>query len=443
TGATASFTQADTARNGGLTIMAAYPADTFSAPGPILEDRPTSGGSYPGDPSYTPTLVDQTSNLLRTWWPAALGAWAALLAAIVAARVRSGRDLTYVGIAPGQLPAPGEEIEEAKLTSEPPVAVRFHPPDGLRPAEAEVIEEERVSDEAFTATMIDLAVRGYFTIAPAKTSMTGKVNDWELTLNPDGPPRSELSPFEDELMRAFFRKRSQVKISSLKGDFAKRIGKFNKVLTARSDTQGWFTRTGLLRRGGTTGFLVFGVYLAIFAGFSSGGSLFLTLGQGRYIPLLIAAVVVLVSLVIALVSTTKAAHARSARGRAHYEQIRGFREYLTTAEAHQLRWEVGEDIFSKYLPWAIIFGVADRWTSLFARLAEEGSYTFVPTWYVGYGPGNPAFHVRSIGDSVKSLGTTGMSTLSYTPGSSGGSGSFSGGGGFSGGGVGGGSFGGR
>lgn len=110
-------------------------------------------------------------------------------------------------------------------------------------------------------------------------------------------------------------------------------------------------------------------------------------------------------------------------------------------DAHQLRWEEGQDIFSRYLPWAMVFGVADRWSRIFEQLAAEGRYTYAPTWYVGstHGFGN----FSEIGSSMDRLTSSGMGDLTYTPGSSGGSGSFGGGGGFSGGGGGGGGAGGR
>ena len=66
------------------------------------------------------------------------------------------------------------------------------------------------------------------------------------------------------------------------------------------------------------------------------------------------------------------------------DQIEGFRIYLATAEADQLRFEEGEDIFSKYLPWAIIFELADRWAKICGDLVAMGRLpNEVPYWYVG------------------------------------------------------------
>jgi uncharacterized membrane protein len=75
---------------------------------------------------------------------------------------------------------------------------------------------------------------------------------------------------------------------------------------------------------------------------------------------------------------------RSAVGRALTDQIEGFRTYLATAEAEQLRFEEGEDIFSRYLPWAVAFDLTDRWTRICERLIELGRVPSTPpTWYLG------------------------------------------------------------
>lgn len=429
-GTTATFAQSNISAYSGFTVMAAFPPGTFANTDPILADKQDfgSGMDWPGA---------QAGEFVAGNWPWLAAAWAALLGLLGFGRARSGRDKIFEGIAPGNLPAEGMPAQEVRMRAEPPVSVRFTPPDGLLPAQADVIEDEAVTDDAIAATMVDLAVRGYLTIAPAGKGVLGKrVTDWELTLNPDGPPRSTLTPWEDTLMRGFFGKGSTTRISKLRGSFASNIRKFKRELTANSDTNKWFQRSGLV--GTTKTASVFALLVFALWWFSvptvALGAVF-----RNAVPLVIAVIIAIVSLGVVWKATKKAAHGRSATGRALYEQVRGFREYLSTAEAHQLRWEDGEDIFSKYLPWAIIFGVADRWSGLFEQLAAEGRYTIQPTWYVGSFDSS----FTDIGDSVTSLSSSGTSSLSYTPGSSGSSGSFGGGGGFSGGGVGGGGFGGR
>ena len=119
-------------------------------------------------------------------------------------------------------------------------------------------------------------------------------------------------------------------------------------------------------------------------------------------------------------------------------QAEGFKQYLTTAEADQIRFEEGIDVFSRYLPYAVVFGVAERWAKLFEQLAAQGRYT--PTdWYVGYGTFNGLHFASAMNSLNASLSSSMMSSVAAsasTSGSSGGSG-FSGGGGFGGGGGGG------
>jgi uncharacterized membrane protein len=129
-------------------------------------------------------------------------------------------------------------------------------------------------------------------------------------------------------------------------------------------------------------------------------------------------------------------------GRALTDQIEGFRLYLATAEAEQLRFEEGEDIFSKYLPWAVMFELTERWTKVCERLVELGRIpAIVPTWYYG-----PSWSLSSLGWQLNQLDSSVLGSVaaaapafsSDTGFGSGGSAFGGGGGGFSSGGGGGG-----
>jgi uncharacterized membrane protein len=127
--------------------------------------------------------------------------------------------------------------------------------------------------------------------------------------------------------------------------------------------------------------------------------------------------------------------ARTAKGSAVLAQARGFKLYISTAEADQIRFEEGQDIFSRYLPYAIVFGETDRWVKVFAQLQAAGRIPagYGPGWYVG----PPGWGFGDFGSSMSTFTTSAAGSLAAaTPSSSGGSGF--GGGGFSGGGGGGG-----
>jgi uncharacterized membrane protein len=123
--------------------------------------------------------------------------------------------------------------------------------------------------------------------------------------------------------------------------------------------------------------------------------------------------------------------ARTESGTRALEQVLGFEEFLRRVEAEHLkRVIIGHpELFDKYLPFAMAFGVEKQ----FAR-AFEGIYTESPRWYVG--PSVSGFNVSSFTGNMSHLSSVAASTMSSSPRSSGGSGF--GGGGSSGGGGGGG-----
>jgi uncharacterized membrane protein len=120
-------------------------------------------------------------------------------------------------------------------------------------------------------------------------------------------------------------------------------------------------------------------------------------------------------------------------------QARGFREYIRTAEAEQLRFEEGADIFSRYLPFAIVFGEAERWVRVFGPLAATAATTSAasPVWYTGPN----GWSSDNFADSLDGFTSSASGTIAAaTPSSSGGSGFSGGSSGGGGGGGGGGSW---
>jgi uncharacterized membrane protein len=121
--------------------------------------------------------------------------------------------------------------------------------------------------------------------------------------------------------------------------------------------------------------------------------------------------------------------ARTAAGTAMVRRIRGFRVVIDKAETHLSRWAEQEDIFTRYLPYAVVFGLTDKWAKAFAGLATEPDTS---SWYVG----SRALSYGAFAQSIDGFAVTTGGTLASTPSGSGSSGF--GGGGVSGGGGGGG-----
>jgi uncharacterized membrane protein YgcG len=133
----------------------------------------------------------------------------------------------------------------------------------------------------------------------------------------------------------------------------------------------------------------------------------------------------------------------SQQGLRLYEQIQGYRLYLSVAEAERMKMvdapELSVKVFEEHLPYAIALGVVDKWSEAFAahlaRAGKDASYT--PTFYRGRYTG-PDGLTRDIGSMSRTMGSAISSSMpapkSGSSGSSGGG--FSGGGGGGGGGGG-------
>ncbi len=453
TGPTATLIATGLRAGEGFTVSVAWPAGTFADIAPILADRDKYGG-VAGEPGAVALALGRANTAVAGNWGWLLLAWLAALGYKGWRRVEAGRDLYFVGLPPGLLPAGMTLTSEdgatpdpggtavAKLRREPPVTVQFTPPATLTPAEAGTLEAEWTKSSFFAATLVDLAVRGHLTFETAKRGPKGEPTDWRLRRVKHSDTHG-LKGFERGVLGKVFGPNSTVLLSSLDEKFAARMAAFRTELDQLSDARRFFQRPGLLggdratpktRRSCLPGILwmVGGVLLV---------GLFIVQGTG-FAPVGAMSKALLIALVtypLVTLATRKAAHGRSAHGRALYEQVRGFRQYLTTADANQIRWEEGQDIFSRYLPWAMVFGITERWAAIFAELAARGVYTQTPDWYLGAENPGPRFY-SDLGRSVSDFSQHTTTSLVSTPGSSGGSGSFSssGGGGFSGGGGGGG-----
>ena len=399
-GAAATFAARGVGEGSGMQVVAGFPAGTFTGAEARLERRLTPGNMFP----LTPLTGGITAAL------SVLG-----LAAVFRRTRRGARDQVYLGLTPGVVPAPGQEATVGHQDQELPVAVQFAPPQGSRPGELGTLTDATADTRDVTATLIDLAVRGHLAI-----NQTGK-KDWTFTrlAGADTP-----TGYEQRLLGRLFRSGAEVATDDLRDPaYAGLITGTKSDLHRRVHGElKWFTANPATVRG-----------LALAAGIllvAAGVGLGLLLGLVGWGLVGLAGVVTGLAVIVA----NNRFGSRTATGSAVLAQTRGFELYLRTAEADQIRFEEGVDVFSRYLPYAIMFGVAERWTKVFTELAAQGRYAFDTPWYHGYGYG---FAYSGFASSLDSLASTMSSSLqAATAATSGGSG-FSGGGGFGGGGGGG------
>jgi uncharacterized protein (TIGR04222 family) len=388
----------------GMTVSVALPKGAVPEPKPILEERWTFTSAF----RVTPATGGMAGGLLLL-----------LAGGVVLIVWLLGRDRRYKGssvdaaFAPDSPNAPEERVP---LFGEHETPVEFVPPDGLRPGQIGTLVDFHANALDVTASIVDLAVRGYLVIEEIDAPGHFHRGDWKLTRKKEDD--NALLPYETKLLDALFRDGNEVTLSGLRYEFATRMNNVRDELQDDAKSRGWFAS-------GNGGCAVFGL-----------GLLVLLIGVGLTVALAIwtHAALVGVPVIIAGVLLMIGARwipRRTAKGYAVLRHVDGFRRFIEESEKQRAQFAEKKNLFTEYLPYAIVFGATDKWARAFAGLDDEPPDT--SSWYISQNAFNYAVFSSAIGDfAVASAGT-----LASTPPSTSGSSGFSGGG-FSGGGGGGG-----
>ena len=387
----------------GMTVVVAIPKGVVPEPEPILEERWSAERAF----SVNPGTVTASLALLALLGGGLFRMWS-----------REGRDRRFLGSPIDQVMGSPTGEDEAVPFGEgdAEAPVEFAPPEDIRPGQIGTLIDERANVIDVTATIVDLAGRGFLLIQEIPDRGLFSKADWNLIrLEKD---ETELLRYEKQLLDGLFRDGNEVKVSELKTRFAKRLHGVEESLYKDAMRQKWFrARPDQVR----TRWAGRGTLLAI-----AGAALTFVLARWTHwglvgIPVIAAGV--------ALALMARRMPARTAKGTAMLRRIRGFRRVIATAETHMSRWAEEENVFTRYLPYAIVFGLTKKWAKAFEDLGIQPDTS---GWYVG----PHAFTAAAFAESIDGFAVTTGGTLASTPASSGSSGF--GGGGFSGGGGGGG-----
>jgi hypothetical protein len=416
----ARFVSRDLGNGSTLTTVVGMPAGAVAVPPPQLERIWTIGYAFSAGGWHLPVAA---LALLAGLGAVVWGVW------------RRGRDRRYAGLTPGLLPPEGmdtaEEVRPYGASAEGPV--EWTPTPGMRPGLVGTLVDESADALDVTATIVDLAVRGYLRIDEIPDGGLFRSKDWQLVRLKQAD--DQLLPYEAKLFDALFNTDgagdgTTVKLSELKRHFASSLALVESRMYSEMVRLGWYRRSPRATRSAWATLAVVAIIVA--AGITYLLARFTSFGFVG-IALIVAAIAFLVA--------SRAMPARTGRGSAALARALGFKRYLATAEAGQIKYEDSQAIFSRYLPYAIVFGVADHWVKVFSDLAASapggpGNAPVLP-WYTGLTMWSLSDFNRSIGDftSISAGSLTAVAAAS-------GGGSGFGGGGFSGGGFGGGGGGG-
>jgi uncharacterized membrane protein len=312
------------------------------------------------------------------------------------------------------------------------ISVQYEPPDTLTPAECGTLVDNEAAMRDITATLVDLAVKGYLTIEQKEEShLLGLTHskDYIFHIKKPAAEWTAARSHEQEMLAALFDDgaSADVALSALQNHFYTHLPAIrDRIFSALMKDGYYLHRPDTVKQGYIAAGLVIGGLLV----FGGAGGYFENatgIAGGSWIVAGIAT-----GLVIGIFGLFMSA--RTITGARALEKVLGFEEFLGRVEKDQIeRLEKTPELFEKFLPYAMALRVEKKWVQAFSGIALQP-----PQWYQGYYGGN--FTAFYLVNDLNMMSMQAGSVMASAPRSSGGSG-FGGGGG-SGGGFGGGGGGG-
>ena len=264
------------------------------------------------------------------------------------------------------------------------------PPPDVSPGLLAVLHSGGKGTNAVTATLLDLAVRGYLRVE--EQGARWRPRGWTLVATaPTTPDR--LAPHEEALLHNAFGGRPTTTVSEVCHRRTRALEAAHKALVAEAVERGWVAKNVLAACGKAVGLSIFfiGFVAAIvnFGGFPrSFPFFFLAIGTGI--------VGVFASALLSLVKPVR----RTAAGNAVLAELATYRAKLAGLGLERIPPDRAAEVFSRSLPHAAALGLAHQWTRRFAQL-----FALAP-------PGAAAWY-RPAGQAATALGAVTATVVGF------------------------------
>ena len=304
--------------------------------------------------------------------------------------------------------------------------VRYEPVEGTSPAELGTLVDNRADMEDITATLVDLAVQGFIRIEEVTQSHLlglSKSTDYIIHIIRKRSEWTALKPHEQRYLEALSSAAPTdaytVKVSELRSRFYTSLPKIRDAIYDSLVSSGYYRERPDNVKGKWVGLAVLSMFVGAGLSVLATKRMWVTIS-----PVALIAATALTTLILFVFAQIMPA--RTIAGARAREATLGFKEFLGRVESERYKKMItSPEMFERYLPFAMAFGVADKWAKAF-----EDIYREPPQWYIG---GTGQFSASSFSHSISTMSSAAASSMSSSPSSSG-----SGGGGSSGGGSGGG-----
>lgn len=307
------------------------------------------------------------------------------------------------------------------------IAPEFEIPDKLSPFDMGMIYSNEIFNNSYlSASIINMAVKGIITIEEIpKKSILGK-KDFLIKKIADKP--NSISTSEKTLLDKLlsYGEKNEVLLSKLENKFYKDLPKIKKTSTDFLNSEGYYDQKTFNYR----------MYMILGGAFIPTIIFFILIGfinSNQYAPALLTSLFLTsaISIIFGILMIK-----RTEKGAMTEHRIKGFKLYMEKAEKYRQQFNEKENIFEKFLPYAIMFGITKQWANSMKNIYGEAYFnSYHPVWF--YGGALGSFDTNSFTDTINDISNSMANSMASSPSSSG-----SGGGGFSGGGGGGGGGGG-
>lgn len=342
-----------------------FTADSLAAGEGLTDEVLYPAGSFSSYLTAVPPMSQNSDNSLGLGPGALVGFLASALLFLVAAAIWIGR-----------------RFVESHRKKQQTVIAEYEAPDGLKPAELGLLNDDDASMVEITATLIDLAVRGFIKITQIRPRKWYRRAEYQFDWLDAKQP---LEDYEQVLVSALFAGQSTQLLTKInRSAMATAIDSIKKQLNDRLTAKGYYGKESVAakaidnassrRRKGAGLFIYILAIIFIIAMFIIGGRL------PGYLSILSAGL---------FVAALKADRLTNA-GLSEWAKVEGFKLFLSVTEKDRLDFtdapERTPELFSQLLPAAIALGVEKKWAKQFEGIDISQNLYWYSSPYGGYTP---------------------------------------------------------
>ena len=253
------------------------------------------------------------------------------------------------------------------------------PPSDLPAGMAGTLVDERADTKDVIASLVDLARRGVLAIQDEATpGLFGIGENHEFTYHLENAALP-MRPYEKYLVDNIFGDETEKKQSELQTKFYSHLEKAKKQIYAATVTDGYFPTSPERTR---TTWAVIGVLVLVAAAVLGCVAL---IALGAFTPFAICVPMGLAVPAIGLLILARYMPRKTPKGAEEAAKWLAFKRYMENLEQYT-KVEEAQEIFDRYLPYAIAFGLEKNWIEKFAKVNTAPPPWFYPGPYLGPRP---------------------------------------------------------